>query len=306
MKLRQRCALRTGGITSTSFLAAFLMAGALALAGCDGDPEESEKGDSGPSDPDGGPSRPNYDIEGCVVSVLATDCSSGLQTPHVVELLNAANGESLPGFRTTSAVGGKYAFKNVPGDIDVAVHAIGVGAASESGSTYDTIAFHVREAGDPLLRVSNVGTAGIAGMAAGFTPADDKVALSGAVYMVNGSGRRVGTVGCAQIFVDGASHPAPDVDQRYNASNGIPTTLARLDKTLAGSGRFYIGNLEKGEHTLKVSLDQGMTFIAERKVLLSRVREEAESPFKSLLYLVAIDLKGENPTPSGCPTEEMM
>ena len=94
------------------------------------------------------------------------------------------------------------------------------------------------------------------------------------------------------------------VAQRYNAANGIPTTLRRLDQTLANSGRFYFGNLAKGQHTLKVTLDGGKSFIAERSLFIGRTREEAESPFKSLLYLVGIDVKGPNPTPASCPSEE--
>jgi hypothetical protein len=106
------------------------------------------------------------------------------------------------------------------------------------------------------------------------------------------------------VFLDDQPHPATSVAQRYNAANGIPTTLRRLDKTLANSGRFYFGNLPKGQHTLKVSLDDGDTFIAERSVFVGKTRAEAESPFKSLLYLVGIDVKGPNPTPANCPSEE--
>ncbi|HEX6243221.1 MAG TPA: hypothetical protein VFZ61_20045, partial [Polyangiales bacterium] len=133
-----------------------------------------------------------------------------------------------------------------------------------------------------------------------------KVALSGAVYAVNDAGRRVGIVGCAQVFIDDQPHPAVSFDQRYNASNGLPTRPERLDRTLAGSGRFYFANLTKGEHTLKVSMDGGKSFILERKILVSKVRGEASSPFKSLLYLVGLDVKGTNPTPAGCPSEEGM
>jgi hypothetical protein len=224
--------------------------------------------------------------------------------PHEVELLDAKTGAALPGFKTTSTSGGRYAFKNVPGDVEIALHATGVGPVTESGSTYDTISFFSPNTGDNLLRVSSVGTAGLTGMAAGFTPAEDRAALSGAVYQVNDSGRRVGAIGCAKIYLDDLPHPAPGLDQRYNASSGIPTTLARLDNTLAGAGRFYIGNLTKGEHKLRVSLDDGKTFIAERSVFLGRSRQEAGSPFKSILYLVGIDIKGPNPTRPDCPTEE--
>jgi hypothetical protein len=281
----------------------------LALATACGDAAEtmSSAADAGSSDErDGEGSGPpaSLDIEGCVVPVLASSCNEGLSVPHQVELLNAKTGEPLPGFKTTSASGGKYAFKNVPGDIEVAVHAIGVGAASEAGSTYDSISIFVPNTGEDLLRVSTVGTAGLAGAAADFKPADDRAPVTGAVYQVDATGKRIGQIGCAKVFLDSEPHPAIGADQRYNASNGIPTTLRKLDKTLANSGRFYFGNMPKGEHTFKVSLDDGKTFIAERKLFVGRSRTEADSPFKSVLYLVAIDVKGPNPTPAGCPSEE--
>lgn len=257
-----------------------------------------------PSDAGSAPSPATLDIEGCVVPVLANSCSEGLSVPHQVELLDAKTGEPLPGFKTTSASGGKYAFRDVPGDVEVAVHAIGVGPISEGASTYDSISLYVPNTGDNLLRVSTVGTAGLAAASAGFTPADDRTPLSGTVYQVDASGKRIGQIGCAKIFLDGEPHPATSADQRYNASNGIPTTLRRLDKTLANSGRFYFGNVSKGPHTLKVSLDDGKSFIAERSVFVGKSRAEADSPFKAVLYLVGIDVKGANPTPANCPSEE--
>ena len=305
---RDTAARRHDGATTT-FLTV-LMAGLL-MGACGGTDDPSPPPGGAPTNPGGGgamnPGAPaaTFDLQGCVVSVLATDCGSGLPAPHEVELLNAATGEPLPGFTTRSASGGKYSFKDVPSDVELAIHAIGVGAAEEGGSTYDSIAFYNPAAGDELLRVSSVGTAGLAGMTAAFTPSQDRVALSGTVYQVNEQGRRIGTVGCAQVFVDSEPHPAARFDQRYNASSGIPTTLAKLQQTLASSGRFYFGNVEPGMHTLKVSMDGGKSFILERKLFLGKVRREASSPFKALLYLVGLDIKGANPTPAACPTEEL-
>lgn len=303
---------RHAGVNGIFWLSTLLATSALWGSACggDGDVEGGLQGkpDASTGDvvgDDSGPAKsPSFELEGCVVSVLATDCGGGLPVPHEVELLDAKTGVALPGFKTTSASGGKYSFKNVPGDVAIAIHALGVGPTTESGSTYDTVSFYVPNTGDNLLRVSSVGTAGLTGMAAGFTPADDRAALSGAVYQVDDSGRRIGAIGCAKIYLDDQPHPAPGLDQRYNASNGIPTALTKLDQTLAGAGRFYIGNLTKGEHKLRVSLDDGKTFIAERSVFLAMSRQEAASPFKSILYLMGIDVKGPNPTRADCPTEE--
>lgn len=300
-------AVRHAGANGIWLSSTFAAALALSAFGCedsspsgDGATNGGGPGTSGQGSPQ---TRAPYDIEGCVVSVLANDCSGALPAPHEIELLNARTGEPLPGFKTTSGSGGKYAFKNVPGDIEVAVHAKGVGPADVAGSTYDSIAVHVPESGDNLMRVSSVGTAGLAGAAAGFTPADDKAALSGAVYQVNDQGRRVGAIGCAKVYLDDEPHPALSADQRYNASSGIPTTLTELQQTLANSGRFYFGNLSKGEHKLRVSLDEGRTFIAEKTVFVGKSRQEAASPFKAILYLVGIDVKGPNPTTATCPSE---
>lgn len=300
-----RRAARARAVLSTSLFTAL----ALSSGSCGGDggtATDQADASTDPGEPGDSSSPPptTIDIDGCIVSVLATDCGGGLPVPHEVELVNAKTGQPLPGFKTTSAPGGKYAFKNVPGDIEIAVHAIGVGPVGDSSSTYDSIALYVREAGDNLLRVSSVGTAGIAGTAADFTPNDDKAALSGAVYQVDAKGKRIGQIGCAQIYLDDLPHPATSVAQRYNAANGIPTTLRRLDKTLTNSGRFYFGNLPKGQHTLRVTLDDGKTFIAERSVFVGKTRAEAGSPYKSVLYLVGIDVEGPNPTPTGCPSEE--
>jgi hypothetical protein len=304
MSEKRSCAARevtrSGAKVSTLLLCA-----ALALCGCDGGGGETPELPP-PAGDAGGSATATYDLEGCVVSVLGTDCSSGLPVPHQIDLLNAKTGELLPGFSTMSASGGRYSFKGVPRDVELAIHAHGTGAAETPASTYDSMVIYAPNAGDNLLRVSSVGTANTVADIGGFMPAQDRVPLSGAVYAVNESGRRVGIVGCAQVFVDDQPHPAATYDQRYNASNGLPTRPERLDRTLAGSGRFYFANLSKGEHTLKVSMDGGKSFILERKVLISKVRADASSPFKSLLYLIGLDIPGPNPTPANCPSEEGM
>ncbi|HTU61064.1 MAG TPA: hypothetical protein VMF89_21570 [Polyangiales bacterium] len=295
---------RTRGARTVAF---FFCTLALTTACGEGDGTTSTLPDAGPGDAldSGGASSPaTLDIEGCVVPVLASSCTEGLSVPHQVQLLDAKTGEPLPGFKTTSASGGKYTFKGVPADIEIAVHAIGVGPISEGVSTYDSISLYVPNTGDNLLRVSTVGTAGLAAASANFEPSDDRTPLSGTVYQVDASGKRVGQIGCAKIFLDGEPHPATNADQRYNASSGIPTTLRKLDKTLANSGRFYFGNVSKGAHTLKVSLDDGKSFVAQRDVFVGKSRAEADSPYKAVLYLVGIDVKGANPTPANCPSEE--
>jgi hypothetical protein len=62
----------------------------------------------------------------------------------------------------------------------------------------------------------------------------------------------------------------------------------------------YTYAVVKGKHTLKVSLDGGKSFIAEKSIYVPIARAEASSEFKAIQYFVGIDIKGLNPTPASC------
>jgi hypothetical protein len=128
----------------------------------------------------------------------------------------------------------------------------------------------------------------------------DRAPVSGVVIVDDASGRRVDAVGCAQLFLDDYPHPALDAAQRYNSEGGLPVPLELQNKTLT-TGRFYFGNVKPGPHVLKVSMDAGQTFIAEKSFFVPIARQNASGAIKEILYVIDIDVGDLNPTPANCP-----
>lgn len=58
--------------------------------------------------------------------------------------------------------------------------------------------------------------------------------------------------------------------------------LTQQSVTLRRVGRVQFGNLAKGDHTLRISVDGGSTFIAEVPFNLPLVRSEATSLYKAV------------------------
>jgi len=238
-------------------------------------------------------------FSGTLVSILAVDTSAPIATPHVVEILNAATGKSYVPAITgmTTAVTGAFTI-NAPAD-PVMIWIKGTG--TDATATYDTvIANGTRLSGDKLLRISNAGTAMSANGTGGFVSNPDRAALTGSIYWSQG-GARKGTIGCAKVYLDGKTSNDTDQDQLYNAASGLPTTYAMQQQTLK-SGRFYVANATVGTHKLKVSLDDGKTFIGnEVTVNVPFARKDASSATKALLVQVGIDIEGAaNPTLASC------
>jgi len=183
-----------------------------------------------------------------------------------------------------------------------AIYIKGVGEAGGATSTYDTVMVNINlDSGDQLLRISSAGTLSLAEMSGDFKAKQDRAAVTGAVYFSPKMVRK-GAVGCAKIYVDGNADPtAHDFDQRYMGSNPLPARLEVQDQT-SRRGQFYIANMTTGMHTLKVTLDDGVTFIAEQKIFVPFTRDEASSETKSMLVQVGIDVDvAANPTPASCP-----
>jgi hypothetical protein len=240
------------------------------------------------------------DAYGTLVSGTAVDTSAPIRTPHVIVGLNAANGALLdPPVRMTTDREGRFVQPYFAPFLELALHVEGQGPASSSNSTYDslTIGFDVNR--DPLLRVWSVSTAAIPGTTAGFSARQDRAQLAGRVYITRGA-KRVGVVGCAKLFLDAETGVALDSDQRYISASGLPTTLAMLGATNRERGGFYFGNIAKGMHTLRVSVDEGRSFIAERRLFVPFSRSEASSPYKDMVVQLAIEIEGADPTPPGC------
>ena len=101
--------------------------------------------------------------------------------------------------------------------------------------------------------------------------------------------------------MDGATTLDEAAAQRYIGSGGLPTGSEFLSQTLRGSGRFYFGNLAKGQHTLRVSIDDGRSFIATATFFVPYSRAEATSESKEMLVQLDIDIEGPDPTPTSCP-----
>jgi hypothetical protein len=273
----------------------------------------SEPSDPVPAaEPDGAVSNPANPAEAgtcyeperrmTLVNVLAQDPAGYIAPSHEVEVLDAVTGKAFdPPIRATTTRGnGQFILKGLPCKTKAWIHVTGAGPVNEGGSTYDSLGLHVPESGEGLVRISTVGTASSAEATGGFTGKPELVSLGGAVYSVDASGKRVGSVGCATVHVDDEPQPARSVDQRYVASTGLPTTLEKLTQTRR-SGQFYFGNLKPGLHKFRVSLDGGATFIGTPlELTLPFARQDAKGEFKSMLVLAGIDIGGPNPTPASC------
>jgi len=244
-----------------------------------------------------------------LVNVLAQDPSGFIATSHEVQLLDLDTGKPFdPPITTTTKAGtGQFTFQKVPCDAKAWIHVKGVGPKADSGSTYDSLSLNAPDSGEVIIRISSVGTADSAAATGGFVGKPDEVAIGAAVYTVDSTGRRTGSIGCAQVYIDDQPHPALENDQRYIAVTGLPTPLAKQDKTLR-SGKFYFGNVKPGSHKLKVSMDGGATFLTllggskELSFNLPYARKDATSELKNVLVLMGMDVPGADPTPASCPT----
>lgn len=279
---------------------AMLIMGALAL-GCGDDSSDDDDGTTQPT-PDGGtPSGQLVQYDGTLVSILGTSKADAIPTPHELQLLDNTTGQPLnPPVKTTSASGtGAISFKG-PAGVHM-LQVVGVGPANAGTSTYDTVIVNADSAKpDPLIRISTAGTLGLAEGSGGFMSKPDRAALGASIYWTL-NGVRKDTIGCAKVFLDGATAPDTAQDQRYNGASGLPTTLEKQSQTLS-SGRFYIANITEGSHKLKVTLDNGATFLGnEVSFVVPYSRAEAIGPTKAMIVLLSVDIEAPtNPTPAGC------
>lgn len=309
---------------SSVLVSAFVAASSLALVACGDDGEKKDPVDN-PDAGNGMPSDEPYDlVDYTVVGVLDLNPVSAV---HKVELLDVETAKPFdpPLTAMTAAGTGKFTIRGVPGGGKGAwIHVIGAGPASVSTSTYDSLSYGPRTSGETLIRISTVGTAEFAERTAAFKAKPDQIAIGGAVYTTNSQGRRTGAIGCAQIFLDNTTTlPTADGDPmtddatdpnviRYVGTSGLPLPLGvsegttkRLDKTLKDQGKFFIGNVSKGKHTFRASMDGGKTFIGEQELNIPFSRSEATGEFKGFLALFGIDVKTDtNPQPASCPAAE--
>jgi hypothetical protein len=254
------------------------------------------------STPAGGDASTGAPASGTLVSVLANDESGFIATPHTIHVLRAEDGApfSPPLQVTTSAANGRFTLPAIPGDVPITLHVVGNGPLNDPTSTYDALKLDFDATRDRLLRISSVGTASVGETTGAYTGLQDRSELGVTVYFTS-AGQRAGVVGCAKAFLDADPNAAADADLRYVARTGLPTTLAQQPSTLRSSGRFQFGNVPSGVHTVRVSVDDGATFIAEQTVYVPFTRAEAEGPYKSVHAVVDIEVPGPDPTPVNCP-----
>jgi len=305
-------------MSGTFALTAFVALTSIAALGCgeDEDPEGDGGGggnDAGTGGEDGGTgctgTRPDRMLT--LIQVLGQDENAFISTPHKVQLLHLDGTKFDPPVEAMSNTMGKFTAKGQPCGTEAWIHVPGVGPASDNMSTYDSLSLSAPDSGDNLIRISTVGTAATAETTGKFTSDPERIAIGAAVYTVDGTGRRTGSVGCAKVYMDGDMHPAPNTDQRY-ISGVLPTTWDVLSMTQR-SGKFYFGNVVKGNHTFKVTMDDGATFLDLRQpdgstaksvtINVPFARKDATSEFKSFLVLFGVDVVGGNPTPASCPED---
>lgn len=293
-----------GGAVVSAFVA--LSSFAMGASGCGEEDKTDDKADPG-GDADGGGASGTYDASFTLISVADSDDSNPIVAPHKVVVLDAATGKPLDPPIETTTKAGKFTLKGIPKDTTVSIYVQGVGPAGDDapGSTYDTILLNFNpKAGDPLFRISTAGLLALAPGSADYEVKADRAAAAGAIYWApSPAGTRKGSVGCAKICIDGKT-PAEDLDVRYIAPNStLPTTIDRQSET-SRSGRFYVGNLTEGKHTLAASLDNCKTTLGdETEFFVPFSRGEAKSEVKAVLLQLFIDLDvASNPTPKSCPT----
>lgn len=284
--------------TRSSISGALLVLSAFAF-GCGDDDgggdTETPTGDAG----SGGSGSKTY--TSTLVPITADDTSAPILIPHVVKLLDGDGKELVPPVSaTTSSTDGKVT--NTVPPTAKNIYVAGVGAVGGMQSTYDTMVVnHNWDSGDVLLRISSASTLSLAEMTGGYKAADDRAALSGAIYWTTDGKQRKGVVGCAKVYLDGATAPDEDQVQRYIGDTPLPAPLANFPQTTKVRGQFYFGNIKPGKHTLKASIDDGKTFIAEKEFTLPKTRAQAEGPTKSILYQIGLDSTAPaNPTLASC------
>jgi hypothetical protein len=304
-------------MSGTFALATFVALTSIAAIACDSDdPEDDGGGDMGGTTAGTGGTggtggtctgnRPDKKVT--LIQVLGQDESAFISQPHMFVGLKPDGTGYDPPVTAMSNTSGQATLKGracteEPGWI----HVIGYGPASDSMSTYDSLTLSAPDSGDNLIRISTVGTAATAETTGMFKADQSKIAIGGAVYISDSTGKRTGSIGCAQVYMDGTEHPAPGTDQRY-IKGVLPTTWDKLQETEL-SGKFYFGNVGKGVHKFKVSLDKGATFVDLRKwdgsttkeleINIPFNRDDAKGEFKSFLVLFGIDVPGGK-TPAGC------
>lgn len=167
---------------------------------------------------------------------------------------------------------------------------------------------------NPSLRLVRMGSEtaafSVPGLA-GYTANEAAAPAAGSVYWKTPSMAEYDIVGCAHISDDTADVQAQDL--RYfrdalpsNTTEESGRPLAKGTNPQAGNGKFFIGNMSPGAHTLRAKLADG-TMLGEPLKIVVFPRAEASSKVNGMganLFLAGIYIDAPegatNPTPAGC------
>jgi hypothetical protein len=264
-----------------------------------GNEDAGTPGGGGTDDAGGTPMGTTRTWSGTLVQVLAQDTSAPIKTPHKITAVDNETGVPLEGGKystMTSSTDGTWALKDVPMDKPIAIHLEGTGSATEG--TYDAITINVtnNSVDEPLTRVSAAGTATTAEMVAGYKANQAAAGLSIGVYHVVNKQRKA-IIGCVKAVLDDSEDLTKAADLRYVTAGGLPSAMQPM--TESNRGAMLFGNIPKGKHKIKLTVDDGKTYFGETEFTIFKSRDEASSAFKSILFFMAIDVP-ENKTPAGC------
>jgi hypothetical protein len=275
---------------------AMLVFGALALA-CGEDEPDGNGGGA-----EGGTCTPGQTVmyKSTVVDATTPTMKLGGVT---VEVLDNTTGLPLnPPVTATSGADGSITLP-VTSCVDFGVKA----RASETHT--DTYSYHVtpENSGKPdqLVRMSGTATASLVPTVAVYDVDPAASAAAGAVYWKRPSDALYDVVGCAQIETDTGDVPE-SWDLRFFAA-AIPSSLEEwplMKGTRKGDGRFFLGNIPAGKHTLIAKVNGNV--IGDTEVIVFP-RSDASTEVNGVganLFLAGIYIDAPadatNPTPADC------
>jgi hypothetical protein len=187
---------------------------------------------------------------------------------------------------------------------------------AKGGNTHtDTYTYHLKpheqNASLRLIRMGSETAAIVVPGLAAYTTNEAAAPAAGAVYWKTPSMAEYEIVGCAHITDDNGDIEAQDL--RYfrdalpsNTTEESGRPLLKGTNPQAGNGKFFIGNMTPGTHTLRAKLADG-TMLGDPLKIIVFPRSEASSKVNGLganLFLAGIYIDAPagatNPTPAGC------
>ena len=273
------------------FVAPAALLAVVALGGGCGDEEKSDGGSPMGDGGGGGTLDRSYTI----IPITDTDATNKYTQPHTVFFLNADNHMPVMGQpESVVSVDGVVEIMGWPADTQIMLWTVG----NKDAGTYDSIGTGPTGSGEEFIYMSSTGSADLVAGAAQFELKPDRAAVTiGIYYTPGGPGTpRMGNVACARVYLDGnPSELDEDSDQRY-----VEDVLPALGPNETYQrGAVYFGNMPKGAHSVKISVDEGKTMVdGELTFEVFAAREDAKGEDKNVIYTLGFD--SPVPTPDTC------